>query len=92
MCVYQGLEALIASIQVKNNQWGPQTFNKYILSLEKISPSFLIVEFLPLEALARFKKLGHSFKEALTPFGFSFIFPNHQVKVDEPLFQSQIFA
>ena len=44
-----------------------------------------MVEFFPLEVSAWIKNLGLSFKEALIPFGFSYIFPYHQINVDEPL-------
>ena len=44
-----------------------------------------MVQFSPLEVTTWFKKLGPNFKEAITHFGLSCIFPYHQIKVNEPL-------
>ena len=31
------------------------------------------------------KKLGPDFKDSITPYGISCIFPYHQIRVDKPL-------
>ena len=47
-----------------------------------------MVEFTPLAVSTWIKKLDPSFKDALIPLGHSYIFPYHQIKVDEPLFHA----
>ena len=39
----------------------------------------------PLDILAWIRKLGPDFKDSITPYGISSIFPYHQIRVDEPL-------
>ena len=39
----------------------------------------------PLDVSTWIKKLGPKFKHFLAPYGLSYIFPYHQLRVDEPL-------
>ena len=39
----------------------------------------------PFDVSAWIKKLGPDFKDSITPYGISCIFPYHQIRVDKPL-------
>ena len=44
-----------------------------------------MAEFTPFKVSTWIRKLSPSFKEVVIPYGLSYIFPYHQIKVDEPL-------
>ena len=46
-----------------------------------------MVENSPLDISAWIRRLGLDFKDFITPYGISCVFPFHQIRVDEPLFR-----
>ena len=42
----------------------------------------------PLDISTWIRKLGLDFKDSVSPYGFSCIFPYHQIRVDEPLLRA----
>ena len=42
----------------------------------------------PLDISTWIRKLGLDFKDSVSPYGFSCIFPYHQIRVDEPFLRA----
>ena len=42
----------------------------------------------PLDISTWIRKLGLNFQDSVSPYGFSCIFPYHQIRVDEPLLRA----
>ena len=41
-----------------------------------------------LDVLAWIRRLGLDFKDSIVPYGLSYVFPYHQIRVDEPLLRA----
>ena len=42
----------------------------------------------PLDVSAWIMRLGLDFKDTITPYGLSYVFPYHQIRVDKPLLRA----